>query len=99
MLSVVLAKKFYKDLTLTDIVGVFLYAKEGEELTFIKCDRRKCFYNAEGICEHRKIVLKYGRCVSFTRDKPFTVKDLVHYRCSCHKENGKYKNNQGRVFK
>lgn len=69
MLRISLTKKSYKDLTLTNIVGVFLCTKEGEELTFIKCDKRKCFYNAEGICEHRKIILKYGKCMSFTRDK------------------------------
>jgi hypothetical protein len=80
-------------------VGVFLCAKEGGIMTVIKCDRAKCFYNTEGICEHRKIIMKHKRCLNYTVSGSFTVKDLIHNKATCHKAGGRYKNNTAKVFK
>lgn len=70
-------------------------------MTMIKCNKSKCYYNVNGICTHRKIKLKYGKCLGYTRDsnKTFTVRDLVHFKSTCHKEQGKYKNNSYKVYR
>lgn len=59
-------------------------------MTIIKCDKFRCFYNAEGICEHRKIIMKYKRCMSYTVSGNFTIRDLIQHKATCHKANGKY---------
>ena len=66
-------------------------------MTIIKCDKFRCFYNAEGICEHRKIIMKYKRCMSYTVSGNFTIRDLIQHKATCHKANGKYKNNTAKA--
>lgn len=70
-------------------------------MTVIKCYKHKCYYNVENICTHRKIKLKYGKCLNYTRDqdKTFSIKDLVHVKNTCHKESGRFKSNSHKVYK
>lgn len=92
----------HMDLSITTKRQLFiscLFCLEGDEMTIIKCDKFRCFYNAEGICEHRKIIMKYKRCMSYTVSGSFTIRDLVQHKATCHKSNGKYKNNTAKVFK
>ena len=48
-------------------------------MTTVKCNKHKCYYNIEGICSHRKINLRYFKCLNYTRDdkRTFKVQDLT----------------------
>ena len=80
-------------------MAAFLFYKKKVSVMIIKCDRYKCSYNVEGICERKKVVLRKRRCISYTIKDSFTIKDLISAPTGFHREKRKYKNNQGKIYK
>ena len=56
---------------------------------------------ATGICSHRKINLRYFKCLNYTRDdkRTFKVQDLIDVKLTCHREHRRYKDNSNKVYK
>lgn len=82
---------------------LFLYINLSEVtiMTTVKCNKHKCYYNIEGICSHRKINLRYFKCLNYTRDdkRTFKVQDLIDVKLTCHREHRRYKDNSNKVYK
>ena len=70
-------------------------------MTTVKCNKHKCYYNIEEICSHRKINLKYFKCLNYTRDdkRTFKIQDLIDVKPTCHREHRRYKDNSNKVYK
>ena len=50
-------------------------------MTTVKCNKHKCYYNIEGICSHRKINLRYFKCLNYTRDDKVKFQGTKFNRC------------------